>query len=480
MIHILDDDSLLNVFYFYRPSLLGEGEDEDDDARLTGGRERWIHGRWWYRLVHVCQRWRNIVFGSSSYLALSLVSTNGTPVASMLAHSPHLPLIIDYSDEYRRLTAEDEEGAILALKQCDRIRGIRLFVPTMSLEKFIVAINEKYPILEYLIIGHLVRYQTAILELPVLETLEAPHLRRLALIDLTLPIGSRFLTSAVGLVTFYHFMVNSSTYFHPNTLLQWLSLVPGLEMLTIGFLNDFPSLYSESESSIITQLTYTPIMTPVTLPNLHCLKFRGEGTYLEELVRRITTPRLERILILLSNEIMPSVSHLGQFMNTTESLRFDSAKFILYFRRVNLKLYSRGEAEKYALSITIPCSFPTSQVSTAAQISKMLSQVFSVVEHLSFEEVHTLPSAVHSDVDPTVWHKLLRSFNNVKTLLITERLIEHVSLFLQLNDREVPLELLPNLQELTYSGIGNHTGDEFTPFIDARWNTGHPIALIRY
>jgi hypothetical protein len=34
-IHILDDDSLLNVFRLYRPFLLGEDEDETD--RLSSG-----------------------------------------------------------------------------------------------------------------------------------------------------------------------------------------------------------------------------------------------------------------------------------------------------------------------------------------------------------------------------------------------------------------------------------------------------------
>jgi hypothetical protein len=38
-IHILDDDSLLHIFYLYRPFLLGE--DEDENARLYGGRGNW-------------------------------------------------------------------------------------------------------------------------------------------------------------------------------------------------------------------------------------------------------------------------------------------------------------------------------------------------------------------------------------------------------------------------------------------------------
>jgi hypothetical protein len=44
----------------------------------------------------------------------------------MLAHSPVLPLVIDYSDVYKEITAGDEEGAILALMQRDRVRRVRL------------------------------------------------------------------------------------------------------------------------------------------------------------------------------------------------------------------------------------------------------------------------------------------------------------------------------------------------------------------
>jgi hypothetical protein len=46
----------------------------------------------------------------------------------------------------------------------------------------------------------------------------------------TFPIGSRLLTTAVGLVTLYR-----ATYFRPNILLQWLSFTPWLEMLRIAF-----------------------------------------------------------------------------------------------------------------------------------------------------------------------------------------------------------------------------------------------------
>jgi hypothetical protein len=178
-IHTLDDDSLLNVFYLYRPFLLGE--DEDDEARITGGTRQWVGERWWCKLAHVCQRWRNLIFGSTSYLGLSLVYTKDTPVADVLAYLPSLPLVIDHSGEYRDLTAEDEEGTVIALKQRDRVRRVRLDMPVPDLQKLIVAIEEEYPILEYLVIWNRIN-NTTILKFP--ETLEAPRLCHLALVGI--------------------------------------------------------------------------------------------------------------------------------------------------------------------------------------------------------------------------------------------------------------------------------------------------------
>ena len=150
-IDILDDDSLLHIFYLYRPFLLGEDEDYEDKgtSRLWGGNERWVRGRWWYSLAHVCRRRRNIILCSASYLDLSLVRTYGTRIADMLTHSPHLPLVIDYG---REITTDDEEGIIFALKQHERVLRVRLYVPVTSLQKFITAMDDEYPILEFLLI----------------------------------------------------------------------------------------------------------------------------------------------------------------------------------------------------------------------------------------------------------------------------------------------------------------------------------------
>jgi hypothetical protein len=105
--------------------------------------------------------------------------------------------------------------------------------------------------------------------------------------------------------------------------------------------------------------------------------------------------------------------------------------------------------------------------------------MFSAVEHLALEhELHSSSSEEHNEVDRIEWFNLLGSFSNVKTLRVDGGLVEELSRCLRLDDGELPLGLVPELQELTYSGSGD-TGDSFAPFIDARQNAGRPVTLVR-
>jgi hypothetical protein len=389
----------------------------------------------------------------------------------MLAHSPPLPLIIDYS-YFKDPNREDEEGAILALKQRDRVHRVRLGMPVTSLQKLVSVMDEEYPNLEYLIIQPPFEDRSSILILP--ETLQAPHLRHLTLIGFALPIGSRLLAAAVGLVTLYLYMNDPSTYFHPNSLLRWLSLMPQLETLVIAFFLAVP------KREIERQLTLTPTTTTAALPNLHCFSFRGVSAYLEALIQQITASRLEKLGVNYFNQLTFSIPHLVQFMNTTENLRFDSATFMFNDQQVYVRIYPLDGAEMSPpLFIEVNGWHLDWQVSSMAQIFNSLSQLSSAVEHLTLEhEVHSLSSEEHSEVDRTEWHKLLRSFRNVKTLWIGNGLVGQLSCCLELEDGELPLELLPELQELTYSGSGD-AGNGFTSFIDTRQSGDRAITLVR-
>jgi hypothetical protein len=88
------------------------------------------------------------------------------------------------------------------------------------------------------------------------------------------------------------------------------------------------------------------------------------------------------------------------------------------------------------------------------QLSNSLGQILSTLKHLTLEhEVHSQSSEEHNEVDRTEWRKLLRSFGNVKTLHVGYGIVKDISRCLRLDDGELPLELLPELQELTYSGV---------------------------
>jgi hypothetical protein len=246
--------------------------------------------------------------------------------------------------------------------------------------------------------------------------------------------------------------------------------MPQLETLLISFEYPVPNRDVERK------LTHTPNMTPNILPNLHSFTFQGVGTYLEALVHQITTPRLEKLELEFFNQLTFSIPHLLQFMNTS-NLRFKSAIFRFYDKAVYAVVYPH-EAESYALTIIVNCCHLDWQVSSVAQIFDLFGPMFSVVEHLTLEhEVHIRSSEEH-EADRTEWRKLLNLFRNVKTLRVANGLVEDLSCCLQLDGGVLPLEMLPELQELTYSGSGN-ISDAFTSFIDARQDVGRPITLLR-
>ena len=455
------------MFYLYRPFIFGENQDKE--AQLWGGDEGWVSENWWYMLAHVCQRWRKVLLGSASYLELSLVCTNGTPVADMFAHSPPLPLLIDYGS--RDYTTEDEDGIILTFKQRDRVRCVRLQLPVTSLQKIIRTIEDEYPILEYLFIMHPDQDVSSILIFP--ETFQAPHLRHIILNDFAFPIGSRLLTTPAGLVTLFLHVDHPSSYFHPNTLLQWLSFMPQLETLVIFF--SFPV----RNHDVARQLTHTSAVMPVTLSNLHRFTFQGASTYLEAIVHRVTTPRLEKFEVIFFNQLTFFVPGLLQSMNPTANLSFDTARFKFSDDNVSVAFALGGDdLDMFVVAIIVECWHLDWQVSSVVQIFNLPSQMFSAVEHLTLDhEEHSLSTEEHNEVDRAEWRGLLSPFSNVKTLRIGDGLLEEISRCLQLEDGEHPLELLPELQELRYSGSGD-TGGAFTSFIIARQNAGRSVNLV--
>ena len=465
-IHILDDDSLLNVFHFCRPNVLEEDKYGSLLLRDLAGEH------WWYKFTQVCRRWRYLILGSASHLRLALLCTRGTPVADMLLHSPPLPLIINHDDQDNDITAEDEEGIKLALRHRDRVQRINLQMPVPSLQKLVTAIHGEFPILEFLNIKPPAK-QNARLSLP--STFEAPQLRHLWLDYFTSPIRYPFLTRAVGLVTLFLPWTHASTYVQPEHILRALSLLPHLERLAIGFVSAIPN------SEIKSQLSHTPITTRVTLSNLRRFFFCGVSRYLERLLSHMTAPLLHMLNVNFFNQLSFSVPRLLQFMVTTEYFRYSRAVLLFYhegvFMYLNNPLAGTERALSTRLNANITCKHLDWQVLSIAQIFDYLRPLLSSVTDLTLDyREHTLSSELHNEVSSILWRQILESFRNVDILRVHKGLVGGVSRSLRL-DGEQPQELLPELKELVCP-TGSVEDKIFSPFIHDRDVAGQPVKLI--
>ncbi|KAI9443736.1 hypothetical protein BJY52DRAFT_1216752 [Lactarius psammicola] len=112
-----------------------------------------VSPRHWPTLLHICRKWRHIVFASHRALHLRLKCTYGTPVLKILDCWPSLPIIVEYggSLELDSPTPKDEDNIMAALKQSDRVSSITLTVTNPLLEK-ISAIETPFSELEELVL----------------------------------------------------------------------------------------------------------------------------------------------------------------------------------------------------------------------------------------------------------------------------------------------------------------------------------------
>ena len=115
MMDFLPDIILLNIFDFWRII--------EYPVRL------WKSTWKWDRLVHVCQRWRQIVFASPNRLQIQLLCASGTPIKTHLSCWPAFPIILSYSVG-EGLSISDEYNVLSALEHSNRIGTLDLTVTT--------------------------------------------------------------------------------------------------------------------------------------------------------------------------------------------------------------------------------------------------------------------------------------------------------------------------------------------------------------
>jgi len=178
------------------------------------------------------------------------------------------------------------------------------------------------------------------------------------------------------------------------------------------------------------------------------------------------------------NQLSFSLPRLQTFLNTVENLRFGSAKLTFMRDRVSVSVYPYKGARTYAMYMSVRCGHLDWQVASLAQILSVLRTALSTVEDITLESRgRNMSSEWREEADHTQWRDLLGSFGNVKTLRVRTGLVRKLARSLRSDDGESPVELLPELKELSYSPLCDINA--FTSFIDARCIAGRPVTLVR-
>ena len=220
-IDALPDNVLLETFEFYL------GKDDTDyigDHKYDG----------WQTLVHVCRRWRCIVFASPRRLDLKLYCTPQRSVNSKtLDIWPAFPIVVYAS---RMNSGEGVTNIFAALRHHSRVCKIYGYSIQNSLLKEFAAIDEPFPALTSLRLfsfGH---------NVPVLPDSflggSAPRLRLLSLEGIPYPSIGTLLLSTTNLVRLWLWNIPHSGHIAPEMIVPCLSMLPRLESLSLGFQYD--------------------------------------------------------------------------------------------------------------------------------------------------------------------------------------------------------------------------------------------------
>ena len=442
---MLPDVALLEIFYFYV-----------DEARIDA----------WYTLVHVCRKWRDIVFGSPRRLNLRLYCRATTPVIKTLDVWPLLPIVIwVYGHE---LSGVDNVVAALEHNNC--ISRIDLFnVSSSQLENILPAMQKPFPELTRLDLQ--LSGETA----PVISANSAsflggsaPRLQTLILSGIPFPGLPKLLLSATQLVDLDLGRIPDFGYISPMEMVTCLSVLTKLERLLIGF---------ESPCRPDIQSRHLPLSKRILLPVLTELWFKGVGEYLEDLVAQINTPLLENLWITFFNQLIFDTPQLTQFIGRTPKFKaHDEARVVFSDLDVSVTLLQTFGA---VIKLGISCSQSDWLLSSLAQVCSLSfpPALIPAVENLYILKFGS--REWQQEIENCQWLELLHPFTAVKDVYLASEFTPRIAPVLQELVGERVTEVLPALRSLFFEETLPSGPDQKTieQFVTARRLANHPVAI---
>ena len=463
-IDAIPDNVLLETFEFY----LGKDDpDEIDYDHIYDG---------WQTLVHVCRRWRCIVFASPRRLDLKLYCTvRRSANAKMLDIWPTLPIVIFARD----VQSEEDASNIIAAALRHHNRVCKIFYHNEqfqdSLMKEFAAIDEPFPALTSL---ELISFGQ---DVPVLPDSflggSAPRLRSLHLNGIPYPSIGKLLSSTPNLVRLFLWRIPRSGYISPETIVPCLSTLSRLESLNLRF--RYPRSLSHRTNR------HPPPLTRVVFPNLTSIYFHGDIEYLEDILSQIETPVLNQSELYFFNQLVFDTPLLGNFIRRTETFTMThTARVRCDSWSVGVSLWGRekmANENKEALRLEITCTPLDWQLSALAQVLNSFLSSLSTVESLEITIDHGHGNW-QGEIEVIQWREVLHLFTSVKEMtLVREDSVQLVRPALQELSEERETEVLPALQKLFLMTSGwqpsGPVKETLEQFITTRQLHDHPVTV---
>lgn len=285
----------------------------------------------WQVLVHVCQRWRCLVFASPRGLDLELLCTHRRAARKRLLDIwPDLPIAvyIDFKQSEGPGYHVDEANTTSALmQQHNRISRIEILGISNSLFKAFAKISEMtlFPVLTHLVLRSDRRDLKAIPPVPdsFLDGF-GTRLRVLNLVCIPFPALPKLLSTTTHLVTLKLEIVPPSGFISPDAMATGLSSLKKLKTLHLDFKAcrscalgkcRFPRLHLHRE------IRHSPAVTRTILPALTHFHLCSYGEYVEAFMSQIDTPILVIASIEFSPRRKPDTPLLRHFISRTEAFK---------------------------------------------------------------------------------------------------------------------------------------------------------------
>jgi hypothetical protein len=444
---MLPDDVLLAIFDF-----CGEDHYEYTKGEIEA----------WQSLVHVCRRWRTVVFGSRHRLNLRLFCTNETPVRDLDVWPPFPLVIMGYPSE--------GVGDII-LEHRDRVDRIFLQqADSSAFEKVFAAMQEPFPELTDL---RLSLYDKTV---PVVPNSflggSAPRLRILSLDGIPFPGLPKLLLSTTHLVTLRLSDLPHSGYISPEAVVTALSTLTSLDAFSLRF--ESPRSHPDRASR------RSPPLTRSILPVLTSFGFKGVYEYLDDFVARIDAPRLDNFSTTFFNDIVFDTPQFIQFVSRTPVLKsLERAHFIFGDLKARVSVSSWTSGILPPLEVIISCKESDWQVSSLGQVCTSCLPPLTTTKDLYIHEHPGFQPDWQDNVENRQWLELLRPFTTVKNLYLSKEFAPRIVPALQELVGDRTAEVLPALQNIFLEELrpSGPVQEAIGKFVASRRLSGHSITV---